>query len=266
MRYRDVGDIISQHASNNGWVVLPLVTIQAHSGHQWDTCLLHSSCLWISNLSASNDDLDSRLLIKLSNSCRLSVVKSYCGHGIGDLFHVAPNVPHYSHNKVSNEHQLSRALMPSKTSLSHANRVLEDWICPNARGWSCMWVLKPACCSCFIMPLNPRENNRRAKNIERHSLLECSLKFGIQYTVSALQAVGVMKPGHVFSIEVKFTPWHRCLAAQVANANLDVLHLRILTLIQGWPFSWASCFCPTCKRPTAACTKNKLHKVLTCHG
>ena len=34
-------------------------------------------------------------------SCRLSVVKSYCGHGIGDLFHVAPNVPHYSHNKVS---------------------------------------------------------------------------------------------------------------------------------------------------------------------
>lgn len=48
MRYRDVGDIISQHAQTNG----------------------------------------------------LSVVKSYCGHGIGDLFHCAPNVPHYSHNKA----------------------------------------------------------------------------------------------------------------------------------------------------------------------
>ena len=23
-------------------------------------------------------------------------VKSYCGHGIGELFHCAPNIPHYS--------------------------------------------------------------------------------------------------------------------------------------------------------------------------
>ena len=29
-----------------------------------------------------------------------SVVKSYCGHGIGDLFHCAPNVPHYANNKA----------------------------------------------------------------------------------------------------------------------------------------------------------------------
>ena len=25
-----------------------------------------------------------------------SVVRSYCGHGIGELFHCAPNVPHYA--------------------------------------------------------------------------------------------------------------------------------------------------------------------------
>ncbi|KAF5953034.1 hypothetical protein HYC85_010978 [Camellia sinensis] len=33
----------------------------------------------------------------------LSVVKSYCGHGIGELFHCAPNIPHYASilNKVS---------------------------------------------------------------------------------------------------------------------------------------------------------------------
>jgi len=29
-----------------------------------------------------------------------SVVKTYCGHGIGDLFHCAPNIPHYARNKA----------------------------------------------------------------------------------------------------------------------------------------------------------------------
>ena len=47
-RYRDIGDIISTHASRNGF----------------------------------------------------QVVKSYCGHGIGDLFHCAPTIPHYARNKV----------------------------------------------------------------------------------------------------------------------------------------------------------------------
>ncbi|CAL8464040.1 g3575 [Coccomyxa elongata] len=31
---------------------------------------------------------------------KFQVVRSYCGHGIGDLFHCAPNIPHYSHNKA----------------------------------------------------------------------------------------------------------------------------------------------------------------------
>ena len=47
-RYRDIGDIISTHASRNGF----------------------------------------------------QIVKSYCGHGIGDLFHCAPTIPHYARNKV----------------------------------------------------------------------------------------------------------------------------------------------------------------------
>jgi hypothetical protein len=41
----------------------------------------------------------------------LSVVKTYCGHGIGDLFHCAPSIPHYTHNKavgVMKEGQVSR--------------------------------------------------------------------------------------------------------------------------------------------------------------
>jgi len=32
------------------------------------------------------------------NKC--SVVRTYCGHGIGSLFHTAPNVPHYAKNKA----------------------------------------------------------------------------------------------------------------------------------------------------------------------
>lgn len=29
-----------------------------------------------------------------------AVVKSFCGHGIHELFHTAPNVPHYAKNKA----------------------------------------------------------------------------------------------------------------------------------------------------------------------
>ena len=29
-----------------------------------------------------------------------SLVKDYCGHGIGDLFHCAPTIPHYERNKA----------------------------------------------------------------------------------------------------------------------------------------------------------------------
>ncbi len=28
------------------------------------------------------------------------MVRTYCGHGIGEHFHCAPSIPHYSHNKA----------------------------------------------------------------------------------------------------------------------------------------------------------------------
>ena len=37
---------------------------------------------------------------KVAHSRGASVVKSYCGHGIGTLFHCAPNIPHYAKNKA----------------------------------------------------------------------------------------------------------------------------------------------------------------------
>jgi len=37
---------------------------------------------------------------KAASKNGLSVVRTYCGHGIGTLFHTAPNVPHYAKNKA----------------------------------------------------------------------------------------------------------------------------------------------------------------------
>ena len=37
---------------------------------------------------------------KKAVECGFQVVKTYCGHGIGTLFHTAPNVPHYKKNKA----------------------------------------------------------------------------------------------------------------------------------------------------------------------
>jgi len=40
------------------------------------------------------------VISKHAQSNGFSVVRSYCGHGIGKLFHSTPNVPHYAKNKA----------------------------------------------------------------------------------------------------------------------------------------------------------------------
>jgi len=40
------------------------------------------------------------LLSTFQNTRSFNVVRTYCGHGIGDLFHCAPNIPHYAGNKA----------------------------------------------------------------------------------------------------------------------------------------------------------------------
>lgn len=40
------------------------------------------------------------IIQKHAESRGLAVVKTYCGHGVGKLFHGAPNVPHYGKNKA----------------------------------------------------------------------------------------------------------------------------------------------------------------------
>jgi len=42
----------------------------------------------------------------VSKKYNCSIVKTYCGHGIGELFHTAPNVPHYANNKAKGTMQV----------------------------------------------------------------------------------------------------------------------------------------------------------------
>lgn len=37
---------------------------------------------------------------KVAKQNKCSVVRTYCGHGIGSLFHTIPNIPHYAKNKA----------------------------------------------------------------------------------------------------------------------------------------------------------------------
>jgi methionyl aminopeptidase len=39
-------------------------------------------------------------ITKVTDTAGCSIVTSYCGHGIGKLFHTNPNVPHYAKNKA----------------------------------------------------------------------------------------------------------------------------------------------------------------------
>lgn len=36
----------------------------------------------------------------VTKAAKCQIVTTYCGHGIGELFHTSPNVPHYPKNKV----------------------------------------------------------------------------------------------------------------------------------------------------------------------
>lgn len=76
MRYREIGEVVNRHATMSG-----LSVVCGYLNQYNDVCLL---------LERSEQVAHVFLL-----SCKIQV-KSYCGHGIGELFHCAPNIPHYS--------------------------------------------------------------------------------------------------------------------------------------------------------------------------
>lgn len=93
MRFREVGDIISQHVGQHKYQVWGPRTQAADAS------------------AAPAAALAPQRQAKWLLAC-LQVVRSYCGHGIGDLFHCAPNIPHYAHNKVlSHPHRTAHLLL-----------------------------------------------------------------------------------------------------------------------------------------------------------
>jgi len=45
-------------------------------------------------------------IFRVAHSAECSIVRTYCGHGIGKLFHTAPNIPHYPKNKAKGAMQV----------------------------------------------------------------------------------------------------------------------------------------------------------------
>jgi methionyl aminopeptidase len=73
--YRDLGGTIERVAKQNRFVM----------------CLVFLSVLSLSLYLAN-------LIVNYWSRC--SVVRSFCGHGIGSLFHAIPTIPHYAKNKA----------------------------------------------------------------------------------------------------------------------------------------------------------------------
>jgi methionyl aminopeptidase len=66
--------------------------------------------------------------IAKANNC--GVVKTYCGHGINQLFHCAPNVPHYAKNKAVGEAKpgMCFTIEPMITLGTHKDKTWpDDW-------------------------------------------------------------------------------------------------------------------------------------------
>ncbi|CEN61361.1 Putative Methionine aminopeptidase [Aspergillus calidoustus] len=74
---------------------------------------------------------------KHAKSRNCSVVKSYCGHGINQLFHCAPNVPHYAKNKAVGTAKpgMCFTIEPMINIGTHRDRLWpDDWTSTTADG------------------------------------------------------------------------------------------------------------------------------------
>jgi methionyl aminopeptidase len=76
-------------------------------------------------------------ITKVAQANQCSVVRSYCGHGVGELFHTSPNVPHYSHNKAKGVMQVGHVftIEPMINLGSYQDVIWPDnWTAPTKDG------------------------------------------------------------------------------------------------------------------------------------
>jgi len=67
---------------------------------------------------------------KTAKERNCAVVKTYCGHGVNQLFHGAPNIPHYAKNKAVGEAKpgMTFTIEPMITLGSHKDKTWpDDW-------------------------------------------------------------------------------------------------------------------------------------------
>ncbi|KAA3462164.1 Methionine aminopeptidase 1A-like protein [Gossypium australe] len=111
----------------------------------------------------------------------LSVVKSYCGHGIGELFHCAPNIPHYGSILVRSRFA---NLLHFIFIFNYPKCFMENCGKRTLRGFP--WY--------FYRKLSTTFNDSTA-------YVNCFLYLLLLLTQSGNKAVGVMKAGQTFTIE-----------------------------------------------------------------
>jgi methionyl aminopeptidase len=74
------------------------------------------------------------------------VVRQYTGHGIHNLFHCLPNIPHYAKNKAAGQ---MKEGMVSTPTIDKSKRVVESQFCPNK-----CFTIEPVSFSLEFIPVN----------------------------------------------------------------------------------------------------------------
>lgn len=69
-----------------------------------------------------------RVIERTAKDSKCSVVRTYCGHGIGSLFHTIPNVPHYAKNKAKGVMQAGHVftIEPMINAGGYADKTWDD--------------------------------------------------------------------------------------------------------------------------------------------
>jgi methionyl aminopeptidase len=76
-------------------------------------------------------------IFKVTHAAGFSIVRTYCGHGIGTLFHTGPNIPHYPKNKAKGSMKVGHifTIEPMiNVGSYHDLRWPDDWTAVTADG------------------------------------------------------------------------------------------------------------------------------------
>jgi methionine aminopeptidase len=140
---------------------------------------------------------------KHAKTQKCSVIKTYCGHGINQLFHCAPNVPHYAKNKAVGEAKpgMCFTIEPMISLGTHRDKTWpDDWTSVTADGTrtaqfgKLSWRSSP----CYVANVRYRAhiagNRRRRGNphceVARLAWRPCSTHRGIErYSGSSIANV-----------------------------------------------------------------------------